>query len=182
MVLQSGSKENGSMLADHNAFMKFFTVHTRLRHIALQQAIGSGTFPSMFNVSHTSLSHLESFHGPLKYLRSLPHPEKLRFLTLTSLHHTMSSFSPTFTALQDFTNLESLSVWVDLSFTSQNYANDEGQMFSSFLLACPTLRHLQLLCFTRPSFRVVSVLLIVGVCTTHLAVLILTEGVLPCSS
>ncbi|KAJ3521194.1 hypothetical protein NMY22_g12414 [Coprinellus aureogranulatus] len=154
MVLISGSKEDGSMLADHNAFMKFFTVHTRLRHVALQQAVGSSTFPSMFNVPYTSLSRLESFQGPLKYLRSLPHPEKLRFLTLTSLHHTVSSFSPTFTALQDFPNLESLSVWVDMSFSGHSSINDDSQVFSSFLLACPTLRHLQILCFTRPGFRV----------------------------
>ncbi|KAF6751609.1 hypothetical protein DFP72DRAFT_1172030 [Ephemerocybe angulata] len=153
MILQSGTRDDGTAMADYQTFMKFFTTHTRLRHVAFQQSVGASTFPSAFSVPFSALSNLESFHGPLKYLRSIPHPEKLRFLTLTSLHHTTSSFSPTFTALQDFQNLESLSVWVDLSFGGQLNLQDESQLFNTFLLACPTLRHFQLMCFTRPNFR-----------------------------
>ncbi|KAG2007227.1 hypothetical protein CC2G_014940 [Coprinopsis cinerea AmutBmut pab1-1] len=154
MALQESTKDDISSVQDYQAFMKFFANHPRLQHIALQHAGGSTIFPSSFALPFSALPRLESFHGPLKYLRSIPHPEKLRHLTLTSLHHTMSSFQPTFNALQDFPNLESLSVWIDLSFGGQLYLQDETQLFSSFLNACPTLRHLHVMCFTRPTFRV----------------------------
>lgn len=154
MVLQSGSKDDNASVTDYQAFSKFFAMHSRLKHVALQQAVGSPTFPSSFALPFSTLVHLESFHGPLKYLRSIPHPEKLRHLTLTSLHHATSSFNPTFNALQDFPNLETLSVWVDLSFTGQLNMQDESQLFTPFLVACPMLRHLNIMCFTRPTFRV----------------------------
>ena len=156
MVLQGTSKEEGHSLADNQAFSKFFAAHSRLRSIAFQHTPGSATFPASFSVPFSALRHLESFQGPLKYLRSIPHPEKLRFLTLTSLHHTVSSFSSTFTTLQDFPHLESLNVWVDLSLGGQLSMQDNSQLFNTFLLATPSLRHLQILCFTRPTFSVVS--------------------------
>lgn len=156
MVLQSGSRDDGTAIADYHAFMKFFAMHTRLRHVSFQHSVGSATFPSSFSLPPSALPRLESFHGPLKYLRSIPHPEKLRFLTLMSLHHTTSSLAPSCASLQDFPNLESLSVWVDLSFGSQAPMQDESQLFSAFITACPSLRHFQLMCFTRPTFSIVS--------------------------
>ncbi|TFK29459.1 hypothetical protein FA15DRAFT_663995 [Coprinopsis marcescibilis] len=152
-ILQGTSKDDAAVIQDLQNFNRFFILHSKLQHIACQHAGGSTTFPSSFSLPFSALPRLESFHGPLKYLRTLPHPEKLRHLTLTSLHHTMTSFQPTFTALQDFPNLETMHVWVDLSFGGQLYLQDESHLFNTFLTACPVLRHLQLMCFSRPTFR-----------------------------
>lgn len=156
MMLQDGAKDDVSSIEDYQAFMKFFVNHPRLRHIAFQHAGASTVFPSSFALPYTALPFLESFHGPLRYLRSLPRPDNLRHLTLTSLHHTMSSFHPTFSVLQELPYLESLDIWIDLSFGGQAYLQDESQLFSSFLSACPLLRDLKVMCFTRPTFRIVS--------------------------
>lgn len=153
MLLQDTQNDNRTSLADYQAFMKFFVMHFRLEHIALQHAGASSIFPSSFALPYSALPRLISFHGPLRYIRTLPHPEKLQHLTLTSLHHTQSTFHPTWTALQDLPNLDSLSVWVDLSLGGQPSMPNESQIFSSFLSTCPLLRHFEIMCFSRPTFR-----------------------------
>lgn len=143
-------------LSDEIAVMEFFKAHPRLDTIALQHAARSMNVPYSFVLPHTALPCVQKFSGPLSYVRSLPHPSLVRHLTLTSLHHTASSFTPTLVALQDLPSLISLTVWIDMTFGTRGSLPDEGQMFRSLLAACPRLLHLDIVCLTRPTFHIVS--------------------------
>ncbi|KAF5320956.1 hypothetical protein D9619_000393 [Psilocybe cf. subviscida] len=128
------------------------------------------------------LPRLESFSGPLRLARSLPTHTRmrtLRRLTLTALHHSASAFPPTCAVLQEeFGALRELGVWVDLSFGQQVSSAsgggglgmgigrrsaereraekggrfDDMLMLRALLAGCPRLTHLDLACFTRPTF------------------------------
>jgi hypothetical protein len=144
-------------LPDQHPLMKFFAAHRKLQHVTLQQAGRSESFPPCFSLVPAALPDLESFSGSLRYVKTLPHPERLKHLNLTSLHHTPSVFTPTFSMLRGLPSLISLSIWIDISFGGRtNYFQDESHIFSSLLASSPNLRHLEVLCFTHPTFRVVS--------------------------
>ncbi|KIK07083.1 hypothetical protein K443DRAFT_215928 [Laccaria amethystina LaAM-08-1] len=142
-------------LPDQHPLMKFFAAHRKLQHVTLQQAGRSESFPPCFSLVPAALPDLESFSGSLRYVKTLPHPERLKHLNLTSLHHTPSVFTPTFSMLRGLPSLISLSIWIDISFGGRtNYFQDESHIFSSLLASSPNLRHLEVLCFTHPTFRV----------------------------
>lgn len=125
------------------------------------------------------LPKLESFSGSLKYVKTLPSRtrKQLKALRLTCFHHNVASIGPTINVLRDLTALEELSAWVDLSFSStggtrrssldgigigrnggdQGPMNDDEKIFRGILDACPgSLKHLDIACFTRPGFCIVS--------------------------
>ncbi|KIM41466.1 hypothetical protein M413DRAFT_11036 [Hebeloma cylindrosporum] len=115
-----------------------------------------------------ALPNLSSFGGPLKFVKTLPNPRRLRHLTLTCLHHSTSAFPPTLAVLQELKTLVSLSVWIDLSFgqsyglgarTSGENGVKRGQqrfddvlVMQSLLSSSPGLKELDVACFTRPTF------------------------------
>ena len=128
------------------------------------------------------LPNLESFSGSLKYVKSLPSRTRrqLKYLRLTCIHHSVAAIGPTINVLRDLIALEELSVWVDLSFGStglvggtrrssldgmgigrgggdQSPMNDDEKVFRGIFDACPgSLKHLEIACFTRPGFSLVS--------------------------
>ncbi|KAH9474684.1 hypothetical protein JR316_0013149 [Psilocybe cubensis] len=154
---------------DHAAFMAFFIAHPGLRHISLQHAGGSAFFPGAFVLPSSALPNVDTFGGPLKFVKTLPFPQRLRHLKLTSLHHTASSFPPTFAFLQELRWLESLSIWIDLSFGShgslmsggrtsgeslRGHKFDDLTVLNNLVYCRPGLRHLEVACFSRPTFNI----------------------------
>ncbi|KDR77173.1 hypothetical protein GALMADRAFT_225310 [Galerina marginata CBS 339.88] len=174
MVMIASTKGEEQARKDHAAFMAFFVAHPGLQCIVLQHAGGSVHFPGAFVLPASALPNVHTFGGPLKFVKTLPIPQRLRHLTLTSLHHTASSFPPTFAALQELRWLESLSIWVDLSFGIQvsspgsfGYGGrtsgdslrgyqkyDDVQVLKNLVVSRPGLKHLEVACFTRPTFSI----------------------------
>ncbi|KAF8909635.1 hypothetical protein CPB84DRAFT_1431427 [Gymnopilus junonius] len=174
MLLIDPSKGEEQSRKDHASFMAFFIAHPSLKHISLQHGGGSAYFPGAFVLPPSALPNVHTFGGPLKFVKTLPFPQRLRHLTLTSLHHTPSSFPATFAVLQELRWLESLSIWIDLSFGAsihgygslaygkrpsmetlrgqQKY--DDMQIVKNLLVSRPGLKHLELSYFTRPTFSV----------------------------
>jgi hypothetical protein len=70
--------------------------------------------------------------------------------------------------LQGLPSLLSLSIWIDLSFTSCQTPHDDGTMFGMLLDSCPRLRHLDVRCFTQPTFHVVSPAFISLISSPHI--------------
>ena len=180
MVLISSTQSEEQARKDQAAFMAFFAAHPTLRSISLQHAGGSVNFPSAFILPPNALPNLSSFGGPLKFVKTLPHPRRLRHLTLTCLHHSNSAFPPTLAVLQQLKTLVSLSIWVDLSFgqsygtgariSGENGAKRGQQKFDdlvvmqSLLASSPGLKELDMACFTRPTFGMVRM----DTCMLHL--------------
>ncbi|KAF8974260.1 hypothetical protein BDZ97DRAFT_1911460 [Flammula alnicola] len=170
MVLISPSKGDEQARKDRAAFMAFLAAHPTLRSIHLQHAGGSATFPSKFILPSNALPNVTSFGGPLKLIKTLPNPQRLQHLTLTCLHHTASSFPPTFAVLHELKALTSLNLWIDLSFGSggsfafsgrtsgENLRGhqkfDDAQVLRSLFASRPSLKHLEVSCFTRPTFSI----------------------------
>lgn len=145
--------EDHKQESEHCAALdKFLGAHPSLREIAFKHP-GSAKFPPLLTFPRSAF--LESFTGPPRYIKSLPHPKRLKRLAITTLHHVHSSFSPTCTMLLSLPSLESLSIWIDLTFASRNVPRSDGNIFRSLLSSCPRLVHLEVLCFTRPTFPVV---------------------------
>lgn len=153
IVLQLDDESASSL--DEKAFNDFFLYHSKLDVIALQHAGGNPNMPSSFLLPQYALPSIETFSGPLRYVRTLPQPTRLKHLALTCLHHIPSSFPPTLAVLYDLPSLISLTIWIDLSFGGR-VPHDEGQMFRTLLAACPRLIHLDIMCLTRPTFHIVS--------------------------
>ncbi|KAF9563821.1 hypothetical protein CPC08DRAFT_305554 [Agrocybe pediades] len=179
MVMISNSKGEEQTRKDHAAFQSFFIAHPKLQHIVLQHAGGSPHFPQSFALPASALPNVRSFGGPLKYVKTLPFPQRLRELRLTSLYHTASAFPPTYALLQELRWLESLSIWIDLSFGRDSLAlggetsaaagigigaaanangrpdgYDDVHMLQSLVMCRPGLKHLEVSCFTRPTFAI----------------------------
>ncbi|KAJ6622768.1 hypothetical protein B0H10DRAFT_2012805 [Mycena sp. CBHHK59/15] len=138
------------------SFMAFLQSHPGLRCVTLQH-VGGDTFPASLNrLPPTSLPCVGRFGGPLAYVRTLPQPWILQHLSLTGLQH--SSFPRLFATLQRLTSLTSLNILIDLSFfansTRSLQPRDHTKIFHSLLVSCPCLLHLDLLCFTQPTFSI----------------------------
>ncbi|TFK31352.1 hypothetical protein BDQ12DRAFT_694285 [Crucibulum laeve] len=149
----SGAREQ----KDDWAFMQFFAAHPGLQSVALEHSVGSDAFPPSFYLPPTALPAVESFNGPVKFVRTLPHKRLLKHLTLTCLHHSVSTFPPTYATLHELSSLVSLNIWIDLSFGGGRGVpaiHDDGHIFRSLLASCPGLMHLEVMCFTRPAFHV----------------------------
>ncbi|KAJ7242045.1 hypothetical protein C8J57DRAFT_1368244 [Mycena rebaudengoi] len=139
------------------SFMAFLRSHPGLRCLKMQH-VGGDTFPASLKLPPAALPRLRSFSGPLPYVRSLPQPWLIQDLSLTGLQHSTNAFPRLFASLQELTALTSLQILIDLSF----FANvnrglqprDHGKVFRSLLASCPRLLHLDLLCFTQPTFNV----------------------------
>lgn len=139
----------------NEALNKFLIAHPSLRHLAFQHP-GSSGFPPSLALLRSALSRLESFTGPPRYIKSLPNPNHIKKLAITTLHHAHSAFPPTCAIIQGLPSLTWLTIWIDLSFSNRNIPHDDGNLFRTLLENCPQLLHLEVLCFTRPSFHVVS--------------------------
>lgn len=156
LVMQAPPKNDGRK---EPSFMAFLRSHPQLRCLKMQH-VGGDSFPSTLNLPPAALPSLHTFSGPLTYVRTLPQPWLLENLSLTGLQHSTSSFPRLFSTLQQLTSLKSLSILIDLSlYTTINRSlqpRDHTKIFHSLLASCPRLSHLDLLCFTQPTFSVVS--------------------------
>ncbi|KAJ7851989.1 hypothetical protein B0H13DRAFT_2399116 [Mycena leptocephala] len=139
------------------SFMAFLRSHPQLRIIKMQH-VGGESFPPSLALPPAALPCLRTFSGPLPYVRTLPQPWLLQHLSLNGLQHSTSSFPRLFSTLQQLTSLISLSLLIDLSlytsFTRSLQPRDHTKIFQSLLASCPKLSHLDLLCFTQPTFNV----------------------------
>ena len=156
MAIQLG-KDEKTLLHESEEFTKFLVAHPLLQTLAFQHAGGHG-FPTSLSLPRSALPSLKSFTGPPTYVKTLPNPRALQELTISTLHHSMSSFPPICAILQGLPTLGSLSVWIDLSFANRNMPHDDGSLFGMLLQGCPHLHHLDVMCFTLPTFHVVSAL------------------------
>lgn len=156
MTLMLGRGEK-ALLQENEAFRQFFLAHPSLQTLAFQHAGGTG-FPSSLSLPRSALPSVTSFRGPPRYVKSLPNPRYLRELTISTLHHSMSSLPPTCAILKGLPSLSSLSISIDLSFASHNTPHADRKIFSMLLQCCPRLHHIDVMCFTRPTFYVVSML------------------------
>ncbi|KAJ6622786.1 hypothetical protein B0H10DRAFT_2012868 [Mycena sp. CBHHK59/15] len=131
------------------SFMAFLQSHPGLRCITLQY-VGGDTFLAPLNrLPPTSL--------PCATLRRPPGPRILQHLSLTGLQH--SSFPRLFATLQRLTlALTSLNILIDLSFfansTRSLQPRDHTKILHSLLVSCPCPLHLDLFCFTQPTFSI----------------------------
>jgi hypothetical protein len=156
MAIQFG-KDEKTLLQESEAFTQFFVAHPSLQTLVFQHAGGSG-FPSSLSLPRSALPCIKSFSGPLQYIKSLPNPRALQELTIPTLHHSTSSLPPICAILQGLPSLVSLSIWIDLSFANCTTPHDDRNIFGMLLECCPRLHHFDVMCFTRPTFHVVSVL------------------------
>ncbi|KAJ7068974.1 hypothetical protein B0H15DRAFT_958014 [Mycena belliarum] len=102
------------------SFMEFLCSHPQLHCLKIQHIRGD-TFPASLNLPRTALPALQTFSGPLAYIRSLPQPWLLQELELTGLQHSTSSFPRLFSTLTRLRSLRSLHIRIDLSlYTSVN--------------------------------------------------------------
>ncbi|KAJ7507401.1 hypothetical protein B0H11DRAFT_2319439 [Mycena galericulata] len=162
-VTDAGGPRHGSTTEKDGrkepSFMAFLRSHPQLRRLKLQHVVGD-TFPSALNLHPQALPSLYTFSGPLTYIRTLPQPWLLENLALNGLQHSASSFPRLFSTLQQLTSLQSLSLLIDLSlYTTVNRSlqpRDHSKIFHSLLASCPRLSHLDLLCFTQPTFNVME--------------------------
>ncbi len=184
MVLISSDK--GGEVEAYQAFQNFFVIHKELRHVGLEHTGSSAFFPGVFDFGQTDglevLPKLESFSGSLKYVKTLPlrARRQLKSLKLTYLHHNSAAVGPTIHVLRDLRSLEQFGIWLDLSFGSSGFAGgtrrssldgivmgrvggeqgvmgDDERVLSAILDACSEkLKHLDVACFTRPGFTIVS--------------------------
>lgn len=152
-----------------SALDQFLIAHPLLQEVSFLQPGGAG-FPSSLSLPFCSLPNMTSFFGPSRYLRCLPHPENLRHLSITTLHHCPSAFPRTYALLRAVPCLLSLTLWIDLTFANRNIIQDDRNIFLNLLECCPLLLHFEVFCFTRPSFHLVS-LSLSSYLTTHLTVL-----------
>lgn len=159
MVLQSGNgkdqQNQNRSSGESQSFTRFLVAHPSLQSIAFQHS-GGHNFPPSFFLPHSALLRITSFSGPPKYVTTLPNPALLQDLTLTSLHHSVMSFPPTCAILKSLPSLVSLSIWIDLSFANRKMLHDDEYIFRTLLESCPQLIHLDVKCFTRPTFHIVS--------------------------
>ncbi|KAF7329981.1 hypothetical protein MKEN_00262100 [Mycena kentingensis (nom. inval.)] len=136
----------------------FLLAHPRLRAVNFQHIAGVGFPRTLASLPDTALPHIRTFSGPLLYVKTLPQPWRLRHLTLNGLQHSQSAFPKLFAVLRALTALESLSILFDLSLytnvTRSLNPQDHTSVFCGLLRACPRLVHLDLLCFTQPTFGV----------------------------
>ncbi|KAJ7701912.1 hypothetical protein B0H17DRAFT_871523, partial [Mycena rosella] len=156
LVMQAPPKSDGRKTP---SFMAFLRSHPQLRCIKMQH-VGGETFPSSLNLPPTALPSLRAFSGPQTYVRTLPQPWLLRELLLTGLQLSSSSFPRLFSTLEQLTSLISLGILIDLSLyasvTRSLQPRNHSKIFRGLLASCPRLAHLDLLCFTQPTFTVVS--------------------------
>ncbi|KAJ7121008.1 hypothetical protein C8R44DRAFT_623441 [Mycena epipterygia] len=153
LVMQAPSKSGRK----EPSFMAFLRSHPQLRCIKMQH-VSDDSFPPSLNLPPTALPCVKTFSGPLAYVRTLPQPWLLQDLSLNGLQHFASSFPRLFSSLQALTSLTSLSILIDLSlYTNVNRSlqpRDHSKVFHSLLASCPRLLHLDLICFTQPTFNV----------------------------
>ena len=154
MAIQLGHDEK-ALLQGSKAFMQFLVAHPSLQTLSFQHTGGS-RFPTSLSLPRSALPHIKSFVGPPGYIRTLPNPKSIQELTISTLHHSTSSLPPTCSILQGLPSLVSLSIWIDLSFASPNTPHDDGSVFEMLLERCPRLHHIDIMCFTQPTFHVVS--------------------------
>jgi hypothetical protein len=151
MAIQSRHDEK-AWLQGNEAFMKFFIAHPSLQTLSFQHAGGSG-FPVSLSLPWFALPRIKSFGGPPAYIKTLPNPRSIQELTISTLHHSASSLPPTCSILQGLPSLISLSIWIDLSFANPNTPHDDGSVFEMLLECCPRLHHIDVMCFTQPTFH-----------------------------
>ncbi|KAK0468083.1 uncharacterized protein EV420DRAFT_1259714 [Desarmillaria tabescens] len=135
-------------------FTDFLLAHPSLQKLNLQYA-GGDNFPASLILPPMALPYLEVFTGTLKYVATLPNPSLIKSLSLTSLLYSMSSIPYLCSILESLTSLSSLGIWFDLSFNAK-IDHDHGSLLRDLLSSCPQLSHLDLTCYTYPSFDVVS--------------------------
>ncbi|KAF8065290.1 hypothetical protein FPV67DRAFT_1671562 [Lyophyllum atratum] len=140
-------------IPEGQALGNFLTAHPHLREVAFFHPGGTG-FPSDLVLPRYALPRMTSFSGPGRFIKSLPHPGLIRHLRITTLHHCLSAFPPTYAMLKALPSLTSLTLWIDLSFANRNVVHDDGNIFRSLLECCPQLLHFEVFCFTRPTFHV----------------------------
>lgn len=150
-LLQSSGNEEKP--PDSQTLSNFLLAHPDLQEVAFFHPGVTG-FPSELVLPQFALPRMYSFSGPSRYIRSLPHPNHIQHLSITTLHHCLSAFPPTYAMLRAFPCLTSLTLWIDLSFANRNVVHDDGNIFRSLLQSCPQLLHLEVFCFTRPTFQV----------------------------
>ncbi len=118
-ALIAPAKGEEQIQKDHSAFMSFFAAPPNIAGCSFATMRRPAShFPVTFVLPSNTLPNITSFSGPLPMLRTLPNLRQLQDLTLTTLHHSSSSFPPTLAVLRDIKNLASLNIWVDLSFGS----------------------------------------------------------------
>ncbi|KAJ7768719.1 hypothetical protein DFH07DRAFT_915432 [Mycena maculata] len=156
LAMQAPPKNDGRR---EPSFMAFLRSHPQLRCLKMQH-VGGDAFPSALDLPPIALPNLLTFSGPLTYVRTLPQPWLLQDLSLNGLQHSATSFPLLFSCLQQLTSLKSLSILIDLSlYTTINRSlqpRDHSKIFHSVLASCPRLSHLDLLCFTQPTFNVIE--------------------------
>ncbi|KAK0242499.1 hypothetical protein EDD85DRAFT_292416 [Armillaria nabsnona] len=133
-------------------FTDFLLAHPSLHKLNLQYA-GGDNFPTALILPPMALPHLEAFTGTLKYVATLPNPSLIKSLSLTSLFYSTPSIPYLCSILESLTSLSSLSIWFDLSFNAK-IDRDHGSLLRDLLSSCPQLSHLDLTCYTFPSFDV----------------------------
>ncbi|KAJ7173095.1 hypothetical protein C8R43DRAFT_680726 [Mycena crocata] len=174
LVMQAPPKNDGRK---EPSFMAFLNTHPQLRCIKMQH-VGGDAFPASLNLPSMALPCLRTFSGPSSYVRTLPQPWLLQSLSLNGIQHSAASFPRLFSSLEQLTSLTSLSILIDLSlYTSFNRAlqpRDHCKVFRSLLASCPQLLHLDLLCFTQPTFNVAEFSTAVGG-APHLRSFVLTK-------
>ncbi|KAG7448961.1 uncharacterized protein BT62DRAFT_887406 [Guyanagaster necrorhizus] len=155
-------------------FTDFLLAHPSLHKLNLQYA-GGDHFPTNLVLPPMALPHLEAFTGPLKYVATLPNPSLIKNLSLSSLLYSTSSIPYLCSILESLTSLSSLSIWFDLSFNTK-IDRDQGCLLRNLLSSCPQLSHLDLTCFTHPSFDIkLFSQAIQDTESTHLQSIILTK-------
>ncbi|KAG5640816.1 hypothetical protein DXG03_006942 [Asterophora parasitica] len=117
------------------ALSNFLVAHLYLQEIDFLHPGGIG-FPSTLSLPRSTLLQMHSFSGPFKYIKAIPNLSKIQTLRITTLHHCLSAFPPTYAMLRALTCLTSLTIWIDLSFANRHAIHDDESIFRTLLECC----------------------------------------------
>lgn len=138
--------------ADKRPFIAFLEAHSSLESLSLSRhTIQPIHFASL---GPASLNRLTSFSGTHQQLQALPHIHHfLKSLTLRDPMETRDvSVLVIVSLLRELTSLTNLKI----AFTLHSMY-DSGNLLRSLIHSCPMLRHLDLTCGHKPSFKLVRI-------------------------
>lgn len=142
--------------ADKRPFIAFLEAHPYLESLSLSKHTIQPNHLAVLD--STSLNHLTSFSGTHRQLQALPHIHPLiKSLTLRDPLEAHEMPAPAVASLlRELTSLQSLKI----TFTLHSMY-DSGNFLRSIIRSCPMLRHLDLTCGPKPSFKLVRTLFFV---------------------
>lgn len=143
-VLQDGTPGLSPHTID-SPLMAFLVAHPNLKSLMLH-GVNGWYFPRELELPSSALPQLSYFSGTIWHAEFLPNPSLLKSLRLTSRPYHVNDIPDMCYILRSLQSLTSLDIWLEC----------DPKIFSTLILACPRLLHLEVFCSSPPPFDMVS--------------------------